>query len=448
MILLVAIALRLGWGLRQPTDDAGLSVLPDQVEYLQLARNLLAGAGLQFTDPRFGQRVWAYRTPGYPVLVAACGGDVRLVRVVQALLDVSSVAAIYFLARRWLSHGESLFAAGIVAVDPMLIYFSGLILSETLFVAMLAWGMVLLTRTGRRAEIFAGGGALILAIAVLVRPSALLLGPILMIAARGKSGVRVAAISVGMTVLVLFPWAWRNHARLGEWVWTSTNSGITQYDGFNPRATGASDQTFLRDMPQVRPMGEIERSQYLGALADQFIREHPGQCAELAVAKIGRLWSVTPLSAQFGRPLYAAVTFAYAAPLFALAIIGLIRRAAPADHACSPSPCTQGEGRGEGSSDVPNASRQSKGDPHPSPLPEYRERGQERIARRATGSATHGLPVRAKVLLLIPALYFTVIHAASVAGLRYRLPAEPPLAILAAGAIWGRHGKDRGEAQV
>jgi hypothetical protein len=44
----------------------------------------------------------------------------------------------------------------------------------------------------------------------------------------------------------------------------------------------------------------------------------------------------------------------------------------------SPSPCTQGEGRGEGSSDLPNGERPSKGDPHPSPLPEYMERGQMR----------------------------------------------------------------------
>ncbi|MGA2229554.1 MAG: NTP transferase domain-containing protein, partial [Tepidisphaeraceae bacterium] len=44
----------------------------------------------------------------------------------------------------------------------------------------------------------------------------------------------------------------------------------------------------------------------------------------------------------------------------------------------SPSPCTQGEGRGEGSSDRRHRADQTKCDPHPSspgPLPEYIERG-------------------------------------------------------------------------
>jgi hypothetical protein len=53
----------------------------------------------------------------------------------------------------------------------------------------------------------------------------------------------------------------------------------------------------------------------------------------------------------------------------------------------SPSPCTQGEGRGEGSSDAPSHSPQSKGDPHPNSLPEYVEREPSRtramVERRA-----------------------------------------------------------------
>ncbi|MGA2230402.1 MAG: carbamoyltransferase HypF [Tepidisphaeraceae bacterium] len=45
-----------------------------------------------------------------------------------------------------------------------------------------------------------------------------------------------------------------------------------------------------------------------------------------------------------------------------------------------PSPCTQGEGRGEGSSRAPSGSTKSKDNPHSSPLPQYMERGPELIA--------------------------------------------------------------------
>jgi hypothetical protein len=41
------------------------------------------------------------------------------------------------------------------------------------------------------------------------------------------------------------------------------------------------------------------------------------------------------------------------------------------------------------------------------------------------------LPKTAKVLLLLPAIYFTGIHALSVGSLRYRIPIEPPMAVIA-----------------
>jgi NAD(P)H-hydrate epimerase len=64
-----------------------------------------------------------------------------------------------------------------------------------------------------------------------------------------------------------------------------------------------------------------------------------------------------------------------------------INAGAASQAAFSPSPCTQGEGRGEGSSKWPNVAAHSKGDPHPIPLPEYMERGLERTLHVAAGSS-------------------------------------------------------------
>jgi hypothetical protein len=51
------------------------------------------------------------------------------------------------------------------------------------------------------------------------------------------------------------------------------------------------------------------------------------------------------------------------------------------------------------------------------------------------------------IFLLLPALYFTAVHALSVGSLRYRVPAEPPLAVLAAAGaarvISGRQNEER-----
>jgi len=87
LILLLGLALRVAAVLWQQGDSAGLSQLPDQLEYLQLGSNLLHHSTLSLYDARFGQNVYAYRTPGYPAFVALCGAKPRVVGLAQALID-------------------------------------------------------------------------------------------------------------------------------------------------------------------------------------------------------------------------------------------------------------------------------------------------------------------------------------------------------------------------
>ncbi len=387
-IVLIALLIRVGWCLSRPTGDDALAALPDQREYLDLGRSLLEGRGLHFYDERFRSVVHAYRMPLYPALVAGCFADVRAVRLVQSAMDASTVLAVALLAFTLLPperrRAASAVAAAIVALNPFLVYFTGLILSETLFTAMLAWGMLLLivgAKGGRMSDRDAAGdllphcprlgtllwllGGLVIAGSTAARP------------ARG-AGVQpfrvrwplpVATTMLILTVAVLTPWACRNSAVTGHWLWTTSNSGVTAWDGFNPDATGASDQSGLRMMPQLASMNEVERSSYLSSRATDYIRQNPRRAVELAVIKAGRTWSPMPLSADYGNWMYRLAGLGYAMPFDLLVLIGIC--AAP--------------------------------------------------IRRS-----------AKALLLAPAVYFTLVHMASVGSLRYRIPVEPPLAVLAA----------------
>jgi len=389
IVLFAALALRLGWGMTRPVDDASIDQLPDQREYLEIARSVLHGEGFSFSDPRFNQRVYAQRTPGYPLLLAATGANVRMARIVQAMLDTSTVLAGYLLARRWLARDAAVVAAAIVAFNPFLVYFSGLVLTETLFTAMLAWGMLLITSA--RTLLWLTGG-IILAASTLVRPGALPLPVILAVlgALAAKAANRRAdrayhrwwSLPVGtsmllLTILILLPWAIRNRQLLGQWIWTSTNAGITRYDGFNPDATGASDQSFVAAMPHLRSMSETERNDFLAREANDFIRQRPLDSIKLAGKKVLRTWSPRPLSSEFSRTLYVVIALAYAVPFFALFVLGWV---------------------------------------------------------------TSPMPVTVKLFLAAPAAYLTLAAVLSVGSLRYRIPAEVPMAVVAA-AVFSRPQK-------
>jgi hypothetical protein len=226
-------------------------------------------------------------------------------------------------------------------------------------------------------------GAALLAISVLVRPGALLLPVVLgfgtvLCCDESRSAIPkrfplpVGAFMLLLTGAVIFPWTARNRVMLGTWIWTTTNEGITRYDGFNPAATGASDQSFLQWMPWTADMTEVGRNIYFSDLAWQWIEENPITSVKLAAIKIARTWSPVPLSDQYGHGLswWAGLIFGSAFDL--LVIIGFVR-----------------------------------------------------------GS----LPRPVKLLLCLPAIYLTAAVVFSVGSLRYRIPAEAPMALLAASAL-------------
>ena len=385
-ILILALGVRLGFGLQKDSHRAALRDLPDQDQYVQVAREWSSGNGWRFWDDRFGQWVYGVRTPGYPAFLLLCNNaTIRCVRAVQAILDTSTVLAAYLLARRLMGSRAGLLAAGILALNPFLIYFSSLILTETLFTTLLAWSLYLLAC---RRWTWAAAG--MLAIGAIVRTSGLPLAVLLPAAVAlflGDGWRRVLlqfVLGAMITFVVFAPWAFRNDVLLGQWVWTTTNDGITAYDGLNPRATGASDQSFVKSMPDLQRMNELQRNAYFAKLTGQFVRENPGKVATLAMAKTARTWSPVPLSGQFGSSrIYRLAALGYALPVFILAAIGLLAGVPPLDS--------------------------------------------------AGGKHSPSLRTRMKLLLLLPAIVLTIIHAGSVGSLRYRMPAEPQVAILAAG---------------
>ena len=401
--------------------------------------------------PRF-----ALRTPGYPLMLAACqavfGERTLAVRLVQAALGMLTVYLVYRLTSQFaesrtrfsLSQGNEgaslsdglltqepgrlgseggagpcwtipVVAAWLAAVNPHYLVMSSLILSEAVFVPLMlasllgmatlwsrsATGLALSTRPGEgsppvgsrgrvagwKADLVALCTGVSAGAAVLVRPSWVLFIPCMLgvwvLASRQQSWGRGASLRGSIicmigVVAIMSPWWVRNAQVYGRFVPTALWMGASLYDGLNPRATGASEMSFLAE-PEIWPLDEQDQDAELTQRSFAFARENPGRTLSLAASKLGRYWSPWPNAVGFRSAIVAIGSAVVELPIFGLMAMGL--------WACRRDP-------------------------------------------------------RAWVLLAGPLLYFCVLHMAFASSMRYRIPAEiPGLGLAAIG--WARISSNR-----
>ena len=139
-----------------------------------------------------------YRTPGYPLLLAATGysgpGRPWVLTVAQALLTGAAVSLIALLARRLWSERAGLLAGALAAVDPFPKHYVPRILSEALagfLVALAAYAFVRAWQS-RSTAWWAATGAATSAL-TLTRPLFALAVPLVLLAALLHGGRRPAS---------------------------------------------------------------------------------------------------------------------------------------------------------------------------------------------------------------------------------------------------------------
>jgi hypothetical protein len=145
-LLLAALVVRglvLGATWRQLRAD------PDH--YARLARNLAEHGMFSFHPPR----PTAYRPPLYPLLLAPLSGPQGVrpaaVAALHLLLGLFTVAAVTICGRRMQLGRTALLAGALVALDPILMYQSSLVMTEALAAALAAaalWALASLPQQG------------------------------------------------------------------------------------------------------------------------------------------------------------------------------------------------------------------------------------------------------------------------------------------------------------
>lgn len=388
-IFVIAMTCRTGWGVYRYASATHTAQLefPDEQQYWLIAQSLHNGEGLQ---DELGFR--ATRMPLYPGFLSLFTGFERgilFAKMFQWMFGAIAACLAALLATSIWNPRVGLLAGLMVALDPFLIFFSSLLLTETIFITtfILLWGSAWLVikpvlqnqEVPLLRWIMLGVSA---TLCVYFRESTLgivfvLLGMILIIQKFNARCITGSAATLVTIFLLLLPWAYRNHQVTGDWCFLTHRAGISLYDGVRLNASGESDLGDIKNMEAVRDLSEVEWNRYFWNASVLIIQEDPTRIVRLAAIKFARMWNPFPNVETYQSPLIRFVSAAWTLPLYSLALIGcfLLWRARRAD-------------------------------------------------RRIIG-----------LWLLLPALYYSALHSLFIGSVRYRLGAVVMLEILAAFAL-------------
>ena len=247
----------------------------------------------------------------------------------KILITLLSSCTIFIVGRIALHFHDTKLTAWIAglaaAIYPFFVFYSTLILSETLFLFLVSLFFLLLLRSGDRAFAVAG---LVAGLAHLTRPTLSLFLPVAFVWARVRSGVawKHLLLAAFLFLLVILPWGIRNIGALGGFHLGTANSGHVLWEGNNPynRTGGVAggDLRYLEEMPEN--LGELEKDEWQRKRAIEFIRSDPAWFARLAMKKFARFWNVWPNAPGFDSGMYRWVAFASFAPVFLLSLASII----------------------------------------------------------------------------------------------------------------------------
>jgi len=362
-------------------------VFGDELRFLRSASHLAETGEFSVA----GARAW--EMPGTAIFIA---GFIRVfsdaqaallpVRLVQAVLVVLQAVMVGLTAQRIFklrSAGAAAFA--MVALYPFFLFYQGLLLSETLFNTVLVAAFASLYWWRERAFRIDGVFFLtcvLFGLATMVKPTLTIAPPVLIasltLTARSlRLTIRALVLASVTYAAVLAPWATRNYLVLHAFVPFTTSASENLYLGNNEKNTTAGI-SWMEDVDEavvarLRSIpDEVERQRAFGALAIKYIADNPVVFLQRAGQKFVRFWNIVPNAPEYRGSLYRIVSAVSFGGVLTLSIISLL------------------------------------------------------IWRRQLADF-------APLLLLVA--YFSAIHMITIASLRYRLPLEPFLILIAAGAV-------------
>ncbi len=322
---------------------------PDSRSYRAFADHLPASL---WSPPAGILRNAVDRGPGYPIfirLVSPFGAHANVVAIVVAQCIVGGAVSVWLaieLGRRLFNPAAAVVAGLLLATDPLSIGHATLVLSETVFTALLLGTLVAFERTVRtRSARWAASTGALFAASLFVRPTLLYFTPLLAIglfaALRTKQAATLGLVALAVAVAPIGAWYARNAHVMGEYTFTT----IEGFNLFEFRAAGAvsAEEHITLDAARAQlqskyatDLATTNLARLDAARRRDGIREivhHPRGYVSIAVRALGRTAVGTGapyIARQLPRPLTRATgltimrwSIADTVLMYALAVAGV-----------------------------------------------------------------------------------------------------------------------------
>jgi 4-amino-4-deoxy-L-arabinose transferase-like glycosyltransferase len=293
-ILMLALGARLLVVIVMP--EVGDPNSMDTSNYLHLARSLLeSGSYAMWAKPS------AYVAPVYPFFLAGVfkifGENFLVVKLIQVVLGTAAVPFVYLLALRFARPAVALLAALIVALHPELVGVTGFIYTETLFVFLLTATLLLTVRAMASAKpaqfLFAGA---LLGLTTLCRGTTLyfpfFILAVMMFSSQRWTWLRRWAVFMAGMVMAMAPWTLRNYHHFHVFLPVATGSGDVFWTGNYLEFDGEYryEETQAKLLEVAGDVDLVTRDRKLMADAKQRIFSEPLPHAWLFARKVWRYW--------------------------------------------------------------------------------------------------------------------------------------------------------------
>ncbi|MCZ6767604.1 MAG: glycosyltransferase family 39 protein, partial [bacterium] len=277
----------------------------DEIDYHGLATHVSDGSGYRTAT---GQAT-ARRPPLYPLFLAGLykvtGAEIFWGRLVQVLLGVVVVWLSFVVCRKYFDARAAWVTGSLCALNPFLIFISGYVLTENLYMVVILVTLYL----GPKPTSLEGSWRLVVSVGLLIglwalaRPSGFAAGVWILFSYMVLGGgdlrrrVQRGVVFFALILLPLVPWAARNKAAMGEWIFFTTHGGSTFYQGNNTKVVeipqyrgGVAPLYMLPGKDEIAVMNEVERDRASWALGKQFLSENKRHIPKLLWWKFQRFW--------------------------------------------------------------------------------------------------------------------------------------------------------------